>query len=143
MATLMAMGSGWPEMHMAGLPCLLELDDSERFCLCCGECWRPVVGKGPLPSARTINFDPCGAVRPSKAFPLPTLDHILPPPSQSGVDIACTNSTTTERQSRRPKALATYLGSPHAAFVVRVSSMLLAGWLASWLDGWLQLAAAG
>ena len=96
------------------------------------------------PAKRTHHqLRPLWCRAPLKGISTPYPGPHPPPPSQSGVDIACTNSTTTERQSRRPKALATYLGSPHAAFVVRVSSMLLAGWLASWLDGWLQLAAAG
>ena len=57
-ATLMGWGTspGWSDM--AGLPCLLELDDDERFCWCCGECRRP-VGKGP-----------CRAHAPSTPCPL-------------------------------------------------------------------------
>ena len=100
---------------------LIVIDINEGFCWCCdasaltGECWRP-VGKGPCQAQPPLSSPvPGAAVHPPKAFP--------PPPqlnSQSGVDIACTNSKkTSKRQGRRPKALATYPGSPHAAFVVR------------------------
>ena len=85
-----------------------------------------------LSSTRTVYpLSPVLQCAPQRAFPLPPLEPQPPPPSplsnvQSGVDIACTNSKTSERQSRRPKALATYPGSPHAAFVV--------GSMAGWLD---------
>ena len=140
----MLMGWGWSDT--AGLPCLLELDDNEGFCWCCGGCWRP-VGTGSLPSTRTMHLPPapfaevrplcCGApLRPSRHFhSLPRTTTSTPSPprstSQSGVDIACTNSDTSARQRDRPKALATYPGSPHTAFVVRVYR--LAGWLGGWL----------
>ena len=76
-----------------------------------------------VPAKHTHHLDPApfAAVRPPKQFnPLPCTTTF--PPLQTGVDIACTNSVTSERKSRRPKALATYPGSPHAAFVVSVYS---------------------
>ena len=95
---------------------------------------RVLASRGQRSLSITRNIYPLSPLlrcAPQRAFPLPLLEPQPPPPSplsnvQSGVDIACTNSKTSERQSRRPKALATYPGSPHAAFVV--------GSMVGWLD---------